>query len=277
MVAILSRTGEKIADYEYDAWGRLISQEPAANSIGNMNPLRYRGYIYDVETGFYYLQSRYYDPEIGRFINADAFASTGQGLLGNNMFAYCLNNPVNMSDAKGSIPFYDHPYTKDFEDFITWYQETDENGTDDTGHLTLSAKVKRTINSFGRNLELEAGLGVGIGRVQEVLDHGVAYTCHYDIIAVQLADSNCNIGQRLVMSVYAAAIPYVEVGAGLDAFRKDGRPYSSSQWFLINTTNKSITLFDFADYSYFIGGNVALNLNIVNFFAEFASIWGIEL
>ena len=189
------------------------------------------------------------------------------------MFAYCLNNPVNMADDKGSIPFYDHPHTKALEDFITWYQETDECQTNDTGHLTLSAKIKRTINSFGRNLEFEAGLGVGIGRVQEVLDHGVAYTCHYDIVAVQLTDSSHDIGQRLVMSAYAAAIPYVEVGAGIDAFTKGGQPFSSSSWVLVNTTNESITLFSFADYSYFVGGNAALNLNIINFFSEFVTIW----
>ena len=55
----------------------------------------------DTESGLYYLQSRYYDPKIGRFINADAFASTGQGILGNNMFAYCLNNPVANADPHG--------------------------------------------------------------------------------------------------------------------------------------------------------------------------------
>ena len=65
------------------------------------NPLRYRGYYYDVETGWYYLNSRYYDPATGRFINADGYASTGQGLLGANMFAYCLNNPVNRVDPSG--------------------------------------------------------------------------------------------------------------------------------------------------------------------------------
>ena len=59
------------------------------------------GYDYDAETTLYYLQSRYYDPEIGRFINSDAYASTGQGILGNNMFAYCLNNPVGFSDPDG--------------------------------------------------------------------------------------------------------------------------------------------------------------------------------
>jgi RHS repeat-associated protein len=60
--------------------------------------------VCDNETALYYLQSRYYDPELGRFINADAFASTGQGILGNNMFSYCLNNPVTHADAGGNLP-----------------------------------------------------------------------------------------------------------------------------------------------------------------------------
>ena len=61
-----------------------------------------RSYVQDTETALYYLQSRYYDPELGRFINADAYASTGQGVLGNNMFAYCLNNPVVLVDSSGN-------------------------------------------------------------------------------------------------------------------------------------------------------------------------------
>ncbi len=90
--------------YTHDAWGNVLSTTGSmASTLGLNNPLRYRGYIYDRETGLYYLQSRYYDPEMGRFINADAFTSTGQGLLGNNMFAYCLNNPVNMADLNGQF------------------------------------------------------------------------------------------------------------------------------------------------------------------------------
>jgi len=60
-----------------------------ASHIANLNPLRYRSYFYDAETGFYYVSSRYYDSVVGRFINADSYASTGQGFLGYNMFAYC--------------------------------------------------------------------------------------------------------------------------------------------------------------------------------------------
>ena len=65
--------------------------------------MRYRGYFYDTETSLYYLKSRYYDPEVGRFINPDAYASTGQGILGANMFAYCNNSPVVLTDATGSL------------------------------------------------------------------------------------------------------------------------------------------------------------------------------
>ena len=68
-----------------------------------MNPLRYRGYVYDHETGLYYLESRYYNPKIGRFLNADIFASTGQGFVGNNMFAYCGNNPVVRVEVEGCL------------------------------------------------------------------------------------------------------------------------------------------------------------------------------
>jgi len=92
--------------YEYDAWGRIVAMDAASSmeySALTYNPLRYRGYIYDTETGFYYLQSRYYDPAIRRFINADSYASTGTGFLGYNMFAYCENNPVRLIDPTGCI------------------------------------------------------------------------------------------------------------------------------------------------------------------------------
>ncbi len=75
------------------------------NIVRNFNPFRYRGYYYDVETSLYYLQSRYYDPAMGRFLNADGYVSTGTGLLGYNMYAYCNNNPVMGYDPNGNIPW----------------------------------------------------------------------------------------------------------------------------------------------------------------------------
>ena len=74
----------------------------ATGDLAEENPLRYRGYCYDEETGFYYVFSRYYDPEIRRFVNADVFVSTGQSFLGYNMFAYCRNNPICRRDISGT-------------------------------------------------------------------------------------------------------------------------------------------------------------------------------
>ena len=101
VIAILDQ-GTVVVEYSYDAWGKVLSVTgSSASSIGVLNPLTYRGYVYDHETGLYYLQSRYYNPEWGRFINSDVFAATGQGLTGNNMFVYCGNNPVSRSDDGG--------------------------------------------------------------------------------------------------------------------------------------------------------------------------------
>ena len=102
VVAILDSSGAQVVGYTYDAWGRLLSTTGSkAPSLGWHNPLLYRGYVYDRETGLYYLQSRYYNPTIGRFINADGHVATGQGLTGNNMFAYCGNNPTTRADHSG--------------------------------------------------------------------------------------------------------------------------------------------------------------------------------
>ena len=103
IVKLIDKTGATVVEYTYDSWGKLLSTSGSlASTLGKNNPFRYRGYVYDEETGFYYLQSRYYNPEVGRFISSDVLLSTGQGVLGHNAYAYCLNNPVNMSDNCGS-------------------------------------------------------------------------------------------------------------------------------------------------------------------------------
>ena len=107
VIAILNSAGVSVVQYTYDAWGKVLTTTGTmAPTLGLINPLRYRGYVYDRETGLYYLQSRYYNPEIGRFISADKHISTGQGILGNNMFAYCGNNPVRNADETG-LAWYD--------------------------------------------------------------------------------------------------------------------------------------------------------------------------
>ena len=104
ILKVITATGTEAAAYTYDAWGKPLT---STGNLADINPLRYRGYFYDTESGLYYLQSRYYDPEVGRFINPDGYNSTGQGIIGTNMFAYCLNNPAIFSDDAGTIAFID--------------------------------------------------------------------------------------------------------------------------------------------------------------------------
>ena len=103
VVQIIDEGGVLQAEYVYSPWGEIISAE---GDLAEINPLRYRGYYYDSETGFYYLQSRYYDPENHRFINADSYLSTGRGTVAQNMYAYADNSPVMNTDSCGNYTFY---------------------------------------------------------------------------------------------------------------------------------------------------------------------------
>ena len=112
--------------------------------IAHVNPFRYRGYYYDAETGFYWLQSRYYDPEVGRFLNSDkVIAGIGESIQGYNVFAYCFNNPINLSDPTGNWP--------------KWVE-------------TIGSRFVHTVKTIGRIIsapfkatEVSVGAGVGIG------------------------------------------------------------------------------------------------------------------
>ena len=111
IVKILDEDGNEKASFVYNAWGNILSQSD--DELASINPLRYRGYVYDEDTTMYYLQTRYYDPTTGRFINADniIFIGSSGTAIGDNIFTYCENDPVNRSDAEGTCYF-------DFKDNI---------------------------------------------------------------------------------------------------------------------------------------------------------------
>ena len=103
VIRIIDLAGTEVASYVYDAWGN-IKDTKGEPTIREINPIRYRGYVYDTETSLYYLQSRYYDPFTGRFLNADIYCDTGTSTpLSTNMFAYCENNPISNADEGGYI------------------------------------------------------------------------------------------------------------------------------------------------------------------------------
>ncbi|NCB94635.1 MAG: RHS repeat-associated core domain-containing protein, partial [Clostridia bacterium] len=106
IIGIIDNQSNTVSGYQYDSWGKLL-KITGNQELGKLNPFRYRGYYYDNETELYYLNSRYYDPEVGRFVSADDLAvldGANDHIIENNLFAYCLNNPVNMSDDDGNWP-----------------------------------------------------------------------------------------------------------------------------------------------------------------------------
>ena len=107
VVAIYDANGNKVVGFRYDAWGNftenVVNSTVCTTEFLAASLFRYRSYIYDYESGLYYLQSRYYDPQTGRFLNADKYVNANGDLLGYNMYAYCSNNPVMYSDPTGEI------------------------------------------------------------------------------------------------------------------------------------------------------------------------------
>ena len=202
VVRIVNSSRSVVASYTYDPWGKIIS---SSGTLADINPLRYRGYYYDTETGFYYLQSRYYDPEIGRFINADSYASTDiVGLLSTNMFSYCENDPINRSDHSGHagyglmsgwdpIKFHDKKKPKsNFEDIVT--------------------------NAIKYSTEVSAGFGMGLSATIETLDCGFSAGYSYNVFEAYYEDGQ--LGARVAERAGASIkTPLYNIGIEKSTYR----------------------------------------------------------
>ena len=108
VVGLIDSSNKVVVRYQYNSWGKVTSSEDTSGvSLATLNPFRYRKYVFDQETGLYCLGSRYYDPEVGRFVNADDFETLTyqmDSVQGKNLYQYCFNNPINMQDEDGGWP-----------------------------------------------------------------------------------------------------------------------------------------------------------------------------
>ena len=122
VIALIDSNGKKVVEYKYDAWGRILSKTGTmASTLGTLNPFRYRGYVYDEETGLYYLRSRYYNPEWARFLNADCVNDDFLIYRVDNCFEYCNNSPVMYTDYDGNV-------SHNFDLGQGWHQRIDPSG-----------------------------------------------------------------------------------------------------------------------------------------------------
>ena len=151
ITGLVDSSNQVVVRYQYNSWGKVTStQDTSGVSLATLNPFRYRKYVYDPETGLYCLGSRYYDPEVGRFVNADSIkfaAILGRYYVNRqNLYQYCFNNPIMLNDKFGKWPKVPE-WLKDFE-----------------------KSVKKTANAIGsaivktvKAVQFNIGGGLGIG------------------------------------------------------------------------------------------------------------------
>ena len=217
IIALIDNNGTTVVQYNYDAWGNHKVVDANGNEItdsthiGNLNPFRYRGYYYDAETGLYFLKTRYYDPEVGRFLNMDSVRyADSKSVNGINLYAYCINNPVNFSDPTGHlfwlllIPLIagaaylttlpnstgEKPPVEDYDDVpesarehtlsdgsIVYYNIGDENDNYTVLTVYNSYKYDSTqINEFLNYLKQERYSVINISKIRnEWVWHNIAY------------------------------------------------------------------------------------------------------
>ena len=223
IIGILDSGGNMVVEYLYNAWGQEVGRGGSMwQTLGARNPFRYRGYYYDTESGLYYINSRYYDPEIGRFLNADGYVTTGQGLIATNMFAYCGNNPVMYVDESGLF----------FDQIGKFFS--------DVGNA-ISKTFAKIFNIGKKAVEINYGGGYGIGikanvsGVAKVELEGIAYGQYYNVsnegwktTGKSQASFGVGISDNIRLSAGASyEAPYEEVKQKGIIFAENGK---SSYW-----------------------------------------------
>ena len=200
IVKILDEDGQEKASYVYNAWGNILSQ--SNDELSSINPLRYRGYVYDEDTTMYYLQTRYYDPTTGRFINADdtAFIGSSGTAIGDNIYAYCENDPVNNVDYTGqwyhNLSSYYKAHKKMYEDypdawqaFCTRYNKLKKRYKDNRSALgrfsgyIYGQKNKKVKNlKYGSNNATVAGVGCELIAIYNTLKRLGKFQYFYQVM-----------------------------------------------------------------------------------------------
>ncbi len=160
VIEILDTTGTAVVRYTYDAWGNHTVIDYTDFDLGSVNPIKYRSYYYDTETGLYFLQTRYYDPQIGRFINIDDISYLDPKTInGLNLYSYCGNNPITRIDACGCDWW--NPFTWDWSGIF----KSIGNAFSAAGQWVNNNVLKPIGTFFENNWDIILGVGLVIGAI----------------------------------------------------------------------------------------------------------------
>ena len=194
VIAVYNTSGTKLVSYSYDAWGRILSttyHNSGANTTATHNPMRYRGYYYDDDLDLYYLATRYYDPEVRRFVTADKILSNADGdLHGYNLYVYCFNNPLAYTDYTGEWP--------DWLDNIinTWTENS------------------FVYNVLSKNVTADFGVGIGMGGEVKLGNLKAGAISRMDILGIEFSGYDINFGHFGRSALY---LGYGDVFLGMES------------------------------------------------------------
>ena len=188
--------------------------------------------------------------------------------MGNNMFAYCNNNPVKFVDAKGTMPLHDNPLLQAIEDFINWYHESDENECDSSGTLSLNAKAKRTVQSIERNTVATVGVGLGMYGGLIATDYAsVDVGMHYDLARVELSGGKLDVYQYYYEGIEASLL--FATGGESREMRRDISGVGS--WKIMDSPD-ALPVFGVGGYA--VGGaTIAIGFDLNSFLSDIDDIW----
>ena len=213
VVAVYSDTGTLLVEYEYDSWGEftVTYYNNGANTSAVNNNLRYRGYYYDSDIQLYYLISRYYDSNTGRFISPDSIVAGANGRLdGFNLYAYCFNNPVTYTDPVGQWPEW-------MEKVGKWSKNTYENAKKTVEILFTEEFIDNADDIFFSNVAAEAGVSIGFAVECSNSVASFEFSERIDILTIRLNDGKIQAGHAGRSALTIGVKPFT-IGPQNDTF-----------------------------------------------------------
>ena len=294
ITSIYDGDGNMVAKYEYDVWGNVLTVTNSNNSeitdpnhIANLNPFRYRSYYYDSESGLYYLMSRYYDPVVHRFLNADGYFQSGDNILDTNMNAYCQNNPIMNSDPTGNHPsdvICGNPtcpmcnldrrkYLQTEKGLRNYnkYHGTNYDYVDDNGqfkYYNVGEKIQQSFLTIINSLEVDADVGYGLGAEFNTLDLvGIEALAQFSPLSIHIDYNNIYFGEKA-----SSQLGLTVMGWDLGSYGESEFMDCLSDETIINSGESHVIGFSSGGYI-IIGASFSAGINIDYIANEFQYIW----